>query len=144
MPGSVASVFGEAESFEAALREEGCTGLFVTEGGEFRARLTQITLDRLRLASAEEELARIGVIAVPANTVLISWPNPKTPAPVWGGIAMKAGVMLTLGPGNRVYARTGGQSRWHAIRLPENDLPTELGLTGSPPIASPPDFGRRY
>jgi AraC-like DNA-binding protein len=122
MPGSVISVFSEAESFEAALREEGYTRLFVTESGEFRACLTQITLDRLRLASAEEELARIAVIAVPANTVLISWPNAKTPAPVWGGIAMKAGEMLTLGPGTRLHARTSGQSRWYAIRLRENDL----------------------
>jgi AraC-like DNA-binding protein len=122
MPGSVTSVFGEAERFETALREEGCTGLFVAEGGEFRARLTQITLDRLRLASAEEELARIAVIAVPANTVLISWPSSKTPASLWGGIAMKAGEMMTLDSGNRVHARTGGPSRWHAIRLPETDL----------------------
>jgi AraC-like DNA-binding protein len=122
MPGSVTSVFGEAESFETALREEGLTSLLVTEAGEFRACLTQITLDRLRLASAEEELARIAVVAVPVNTVLISWPTGKTPAPVSGGIAMKAGEMLTLGSGNRVHARTGGPSRWQAIRLPENDL----------------------
>jgi hypothetical protein len=107
MPGSVTSVFGEVESFEAALREEGFTGLLVTEAGGFRSRLTQITLDRLRLANAEEELARIAVIAVPANTVLISWPSGKTPAPLWGGIAMKAGEMMTLGSGNRVHTRTG-------------------------------------
>jgi hypothetical protein len=36
------------------LRAEGCAGLLVTGGGAFRARLTQITLDHLRLASAEE------------------------------------------------------------------------------------------
>jgi hypothetical protein len=107
MPGSVTSVFGEVESFEAALREEGFTGLLVTEAGGLRSRLTQITLDRLRLANAEEELARIAVIAVPANTVLISWPSGKTPAPLWGGIAMKAGEMMTLGSGNRVHTRTG-------------------------------------
>jgi len=35
---------------------------------------------------------------------------------------MKAGEMMSLGPGNRVHARTGGPSRWHAIRVPENDL----------------------
>jgi AraC-like DNA-binding protein len=122
MPGSVTSVFSEAESFEAAFREEGCTGLLVTEGGAFRARLTQITLDRLRLASAEEKLARIAVIAVPENTILISWPTANTAAPIWGGMAMKAGEMLTLGSGNRVHARTGGPCRWHAVRLPMIDL----------------------
>jgi AraC-like DNA-binding protein len=122
MPGSVTSVFSEAEGFEAALREEGCTGLLITEGGAFRARLTQITLDRLRLASAEEELARIAVIAVPANTILISWPTGNTAVAVWAGMAMKCGEMLTLGSENRVHARTGGPSRWHAVRLPIIDL----------------------
>jgi AraC-like DNA-binding protein len=122
MPGSVTSVFGEAESFEAALRDEGFTSLLVTEAGAFRSRLTQIALDHLRLASAEEELARIAVIAVPANTVLILWPGGKTPGPLWGGVAMKAGEMMSLGSGNRVHTRTGGPSCWHAIRLPENDL----------------------
>jgi hypothetical protein len=122
MPGSVTSVFGEAETFEAALREDGFMSLLVIEAGVFRARLTQITLDRLRLVSAEEELATIAVIAVPANTVLISWPNAKTPAPVWGGMAMKAGEMLTLGPGNRMHTRTSGHNRWDAVRLPEKDL----------------------
>jgi AraC-like DNA-binding protein len=122
MPGSVTTVFCEAEGFEVALREEGFTGLLVIEAGAFRSRLTQITLERLRLASAEEELARIAVIAVPANTVLISWPSDKTPAPLWGGIAMKASEMITLSSGNRLHARTNGPSRWHAIWIPENDL----------------------
>jgi len=70
----------------------------------------------------EDGLARVAVIAVPANTVLISWPGDKTPAPLWGGVVMKTGEMMSLGPGNRVHARTGGPSRWHAIRVPKNDL----------------------
>jgi len=46
MPGAATSAFSEAEGFEAALREECYVGLVVTEGGAFRARLTQITLAR--------------------------------------------------------------------------------------------------
>jgi hypothetical protein len=46
----------------------------------------------------------------------------QTPAPLWGGIAMKAGQMMTLGSGNRVHTRTSGPTRWHVIRLPKNDL----------------------
>ena len=74
MPGSRASVFGEPEDFEDALRADGVGALLVTGHGRFRARLTQISLDRLRLASAEEEVARVAVVAVPANTVLVSSP----------------------------------------------------------------------
>ena len=54
MPGSVTSVFSEAEDYEVALREEGCCGLLVTGSGEFSARLTQVALHRLRLSAAEE------------------------------------------------------------------------------------------
>ena len=38
MPGSVTSVFSEAQDFEAALRAEGGAGLLVTGRGAFRAR----------------------------------------------------------------------------------------------------------
>src|SRR5690242_15892019 len=122
MPGSRASVFGEAEDLEDAFRADGLAGLLVTGGGQFRARLTQISLDRLRLARAEEEVARVALVAVPANTVLVSWPTGDRPAPVWGGIEMRAGDMLTLGPGNRIHARTGGPCRWDTIRLPDKEL----------------------
>ena len=122
MPGSRASVFGEPEDFEGALRADGIASLLVTGPGQFRARLTQITLARLRLARAEEEIARVAVVAVPANTVLVSWAIGGKPAPVWGGIEMQAGEMLTLGPGNRVHVRTGGPCRWDTIRLPEKEL----------------------
>jgi AraC-like DNA-binding protein len=122
MPGSRASVFGEPEDFEDALRADGVTALLITGRGQFRARLTQISLDRLRLASAEEEVARVAVVAVPADTVLVSWPIGDRPAPVWGGIEMRTGEMLILGPGNRVHARTGGSCRWDTIRLPKKEL----------------------
>lgn len=122
MPGSVTSVFGEAEGFEAALRDEGCTGFLVTKGSAFRARLTKILLDRLRLVSAEEELPRIFVIAVPANTVLVSWAVGEEAAPVWGGIELRAGEMLTLSAGSRLHVRTDGPCRWHMILMLENEL----------------------
>jgi len=72
MPGSVTSVFSEAKDFAAALRGEGWLGLLVTGAGEFRARLTQVTLHHLRLTAAEERLPRIGVAAVPPDLILVS------------------------------------------------------------------------
>lgn len=122
MPGSVASVFSEAGDFELALREEGWRGQLVTGPGAFRARQTRIALDRLRLASAEEEAARIAFVAVPADAVLVWWPIAGDPAPLWGGKEMQPGEMLTLGPGQRAHTRTGGPCRWGAIRLPEDEL----------------------
>jgi len=74
MPGSVTSVFSEPQDFEAVLREDGVLGMLIIGRGRFRARLTQITLHRLRLSAAEEHLPRIAFVAVPADTVLVLQP----------------------------------------------------------------------
>jgi AraC-like DNA-binding protein len=122
MPGSLASVFGELEDFEAALREDGVLGMLITGPGRFRVRLTQITLHRLRLLAAEEHLPRIAFVAVPADAVLVLLPIGSGSSPLWGGIGIRAGEIMTLGPGLRVHARTDGPCRWGAIRLPAEHL----------------------
>jgi AraC-like DNA-binding protein len=122
MPGSVTSVFSEPGDFEAALREEGGLGLLITGRGQFRARLTQVKLHRMRLSAAEEQLSRIAFVAVPADLILVSLPIDGRPAPIWGGIGMRASEIMILGPGQRVHARTDGPCRWGTIRLPALDL----------------------
>src|SRR6516165_2153881 len=122
MPGSVTSVFGEPEDCEAALRADGVLSLLVTGHGRFRARLTKLTLHHLRLSAGDEYLPRIGFIAIPADTVLVSLPIGSGPWPVWGGMEMQASEIVTLGPGEQVYARTDGPCRWGAIRIPGEDL----------------------
>jgi AraC family ethanolamine operon transcriptional activator len=118
MPGSVTSVFSEADDFEAALHEEGCLGLLVTGRGAFRARLTQIALHRLRLSVAEEHLSRIAQVLVPAGMILVSLSIGSGPMPVWGGVRMRAGEIMTLGAGQPVHVRTDGPCRWAWIWLP--------------------------
>jgi AraC family ethanolamine operon transcriptional activator len=122
MPGSVTSVFSEAEDFEAALREEGCLGLLVTGPGAFRARLTQVALHRLRLSAAEEYLPRIALVAVPADMILVGLPYGNGPPPIWGGIRMRTSDIMTLGAGRRLHTRTDGASRWGSIGLPAAEL----------------------
>jgi AraC-like DNA-binding protein len=122
MPGSVTSVFSEADEFGAALVEEGCLGLLVTCPGAFRARLTQVALRRIRLWAAEEYLPRIAFVAVPHDMILVSLANRSGPSPIWGRTETRPGDMITLGPGQRVHTRTGGPCRWTAIRMPEGDF----------------------
>jgi AraC-like DNA-binding protein len=122
VPGSVTSVFSEPDDFQAALREDGVLGMLITRHGRFRARLTQITLHRLRLSAAEEQLPRIAFVAVPADAVLVPLPMRGGPSPIWGGIGTRADQIITLGPGQRVCARTDGHCRWGTIRLPAGDL----------------------
>jgi len=122
MPRSVTSAFSEAEDFAAALHEEGCLGLLVTAPGQFRARLTQIALHRLRLSATDEQLARVAFVAAPAQTLLVSLPRGRGPAPIWGGIRIGAGEIMTLGAGERVHMRTDGPCRWGSIWLPAAEL----------------------
>ena len=122
MPGSVTSVFGEAKDFEVALRAEGCLGLLVTGPGRFRARLTQVALHRLRLSAAEEHLPRIALIAVPADMVLVSLARGRGPAPIWGGVRIGAGEIMTLEAGQRLHMRTDGACLWGSIWVPEPEL----------------------
>jgi AraC-like DNA-binding protein len=122
MPGSVTSVFGEPEDFEAALRADGVLSLLVIGHRSFRARLTQVTLHDLRLLAGDEYLPRIAFIAVPADTVLVSLPVGSGPWPVWSGMELQATEIITLGPDQRVYARTDGPCWWGAIRIPGEDL----------------------
>jgi AraC-like DNA-binding protein len=122
MPGSLTSVFGEPDDFQAALKGDGVSGLLITGDGEFRARLTRIVLDCLSLTAAEEEAPRIAFITVPADMVLVTLPVGGRPFPVWGGIEMQAGELVTLGPGERFHARSDGPCAWDAIYAPAKDL----------------------
>src|SRR5262249_30453697 len=112
MPRSVASVFSNPKDFQAALRKDGVLALVVAGQGPFRARLTQVELNHLRLAAGEEELSRIAFVAVPANTVLVLFPIGDRPAPTCGGMELRVGEMIVLGPNQRMHARTDGPCRW--------------------------------
>jgi AraC family ethanolamine operon transcriptional activator len=137
MPGSVTSLFSEPENLEAALCEDGCLGLLIAGLAQFRARLTRLTLHRLRLSAAEEQLARIAFIAVPADMILILFPNRSGTAPVCGGIGVRAGEIIAVGSGQRVHVRTGGLCRWGAIWLPVTDLALYGSALAGAPFAAP-------
>jgi AraC-like DNA-binding protein len=122
MPGSRASVFGEAEDFEAALSADGVAGLLITGRGQFRARLTQVELDRLRLTAVEEAQPRIAFVTVPSDMVLVSFPIDGGPSPVWGGIEIQTGEMITFGRGQQLHSRTLRASHWGTIQVPDQQL----------------------
>ncbi len=138
MLGSATLAFNEPEDLETALRAEGCLGLWITGRGRFRARLTQVALQRLRLSTVDEQLSRIAFIAVPDDMVMMSFPIGRVAGPVYGGIRTRAGEITTLGPGQHAHARTDGPCRWGAIWLPVKEL-VQYGcaLTGAP-FAVPP------
>ncbi|HEX5327739.1 MAG TPA: helix-turn-helix transcriptional regulator, partial [Acetobacteraceae bacterium] len=100
----------------------GMVALLTTAPGQFRARLAQLELHRLRLTVASEHLPRIAAMAAPAGTLLVSWPSRCGPAQVWGGVTLRAGEIVTTGPGRLVQIRTSGPCRWCRISLPAAEL----------------------
>jgi len=137
MPGSRASVFGEAEDFQAALSADGVAGLLVTGRGQFRARMTQVALEGLRLAAVEEQLARIAFVAVPAGTVLVAFPIDAGPSPVWGGIEIRPREIIAFEPGQRLHTRTAGPSHWGAIHVLGQQLAHYGRAVSGTPFAVP-------
>jgi AraC-like DNA-binding protein len=122
MPGSIMSLFSEPDEFQAALREDGLRNLLVTGHGQFRARLTQVRLNHMRLSAGDEYLSRIAFFAVPEDVLFVTLPLGDRPAPIWCGIEMRIGEMITLGPSQRVHARSDGSSQWGAIQLPAEEF----------------------
>jgi AraC-like DNA-binding protein len=142
MPGSVVSLFSEAEEFEVALHEEGCTGLLVTGRGVFRSRLSRVALHCLHLLAAEEQLARIAVIMVPVGTVLVTFAIGGAQSPVWAGIEIGTDHIITVGPGTKLHVRTSGPARWGAVRIRERDLLKYGGILTGPSFAIPDGITR--
>jgi AraC-like DNA-binding protein len=122
MPGSIASAFSNAEDFEAALREEGYLCLLVTGGGEFRARLTRVTLHSLRLSAVEEHLSRTALVHVPAGMMLVALAQGRAFAPFWGGVRLGVDEIIRFEAGHGPHTRSNGPCRWESIWLPAAGL----------------------
>lgn len=142
MPGSFTAVFGEPDDYQAALRADGVLLFLVTDAGPFRARLTEIVLHRLRLAEGDEKTARIAVIAVPEQMVLVVLAPRGRQSAVWGGIEPAAGEILTAGPGERFHAWTRGPGRWSTLLVPRRDLVAYGAVLTGSRFVVPPGLAR--
>jgi len=121
MVGSAISVCSEPDDFQAALEQSGCTGLIVTERGEFQARITELRLGRLRLSAVEERLSRIACYSLGRGLVRVILPGPEGTL-VCGGIGLDHGAILTHCATKTVYERLSGPARWHDVILPTRRL----------------------
>jgi AraC-like DNA-binding protein len=117
MPSSTISVFSEPEDLQAALVHAGYSGLLVTEGGEFLARLTRVVLHHLSVTSVRERLARVAFIALQPGSVRVSVPAGKSEL-FYGGTKVAAGAIVTHGFGRGLYERVTGPCEWRDIVLP--------------------------
>jgi AraC-like DNA-binding protein len=135
MLSSTTGVFRDSDDFQAAMREDGCSGLVVTHCGPFKARLTRISLHRLRLLSVEESAARVAFFSIPADVTLVIIPIDRNRPPIWGGIGAGRGQIVTIGAGHRTHSRSAAGNRWGTILLPTKLLERHARmLNGTAPV----------
>jgi AraC-like DNA-binding protein len=142
MSGSEIFAFSEPDDFGAVLAEVGCTELLVVGRGLFRARMTRIVLPHLRISSVEEQLARIAFVAPPGGTVRVFLPICGSPFPVYGGMRVETGMIVTHTAGEGVHLRLDGPCRWGDILLPAVYLARYRRAVAGTPSTLPPGAQR--
>ena len=142
MTGSEFFAFSEPDEFAAVLEEGRRAELLVVGRGHFRARMTRIVLPHMRISSVEEQLARIAFVAPPPGMVQMFLPIGGPPFPVYGGIRVETGVIVTHGGGEGVHMRLDGPCRWADILLPAAYLARYRRAIAGAPFALPPGAHR--
>jgi hypothetical protein len=99
----------------------------LTGGGNFDGRLTWINLRRLRLVRGRETVPHIAFVEVAPKTVLIAFPTSRDPSQIWGGVKLRSGDIVILGPRVRIHRRTSKASSWSFISLARKDLAAHAG-----------------
>jgi AraC-like DNA-binding protein len=100
----------------------------LTGGGNFDGRLTWINLRRLRLVRGRETVPHIAFVEVAPETVLIAFPINRDPSQIWGGVKLRSGDIVLLGPRVRIHRRTSKASSWSFISLARKDLAAHAGM----------------
>jgi hypothetical protein len=137
MSRSITWAFDELVDFETALGAA-CRGLVVTGRGQFRAQLTVVTLHRLRLSAAEEQLSRIAFVAVPADMVIIVFQIGNGTLPIRCGVRARPDEIMILPPGEHLHVRSDGLHHWGSIWIPVVDLVRYSGALIGTAYAVPP------
>lgn len=115
-------VLGDVQDFTAALSTEALVDVVLTKGGRFYARLARVGLPEITVWRVEETLPRIAFIDNHEDRFLVSCPNPGSSRAVWAGLELDDNHMVTVGPGERLHARTLGACQWNAIWFPAAEL----------------------
>ena len=137
MLASTISVFSEPDDFRVALQASGYTGLLVMGGRMFRARMTTILLQRLRLSASQECKDRVASNAMAPGKLRVLLP-PDRGFLRCGGTAVRDGSLVTQSPGDSVHEWLNGPCHWRDIVVPVRYLDrSRLALTDSQTIVPP-------
>ena len=138
------ATFASPDDYQAGIGGVSSKGtrvnFIVAAAGDFKARLTWLTLRRLRVLRGSENLPSIAYVSLPPERVVVLFPT-STATLIWGGLELRLGDIVLHGRGERTHQRTPGEGNWGAVSLPPQQLSAcALALTGSKITA--PSFHR--
>jgi hypothetical protein len=136
MPESATGRFTDAEDYLGGLPVLAAR-LVVTEVGSFAAGLTRAKLPNMHLVSAQEALARVAYVSLPAGSVFVSFPTRRVRGMFWNGCELAMGDVVFHARGEQFYQRTSGVCHWGFIAISSRFFARYGGALAGSPLAPP-------
>lgn len=140
MPEGATGRFTDAEDYQTSLPDLKAE-LVVTQSGPFGAQLTWAKLPNLHLLRAQETLARVAYITLPAAPVLVSFPTGLGQGLIWNGVPLEPGDVVFHNRGEHLHQRTTGPSHWGFLCIASTFFDRLGGALAGHSI-TPPALGR--
>lgn len=115
MADSGTQTFTDPDGYAAAIGDAR-VNLTITGAGAFRAELTWLQLQDLKIYRCCESLPRIGYVSLSPKLTFLSFPI-KTTSAIFGGFSVQNGDIVFHGPGEHVHQRFNGACQWGLIAL---------------------------
>jgi AraC-like DNA-binding protein len=116
MSGAGAARFDDVDDYQARLTLAP-TNLVITEPGTFDASLTWVKFPNVFMLDVSERLARVAYIALPANSVFVSFVRHPGEALIWNGIHVPYGDIILHACEETFHQRVTSFSHWALVAL---------------------------
>jgi len=108
--------FTDPDGYVAAIGDARLN-LTITGAGDFRAQLTWLQLQHLKIYRCCESLSRIGYLSLSPEMTYLSFPI-KAKSAIFSGFSAQDGDIILCSPGERMHQRFNGACQWGLIVLP--------------------------
>jgi AraC-like DNA-binding protein len=121
MVGCGTTTFTDPQEFRVGI-PDASINVVLTGSGDFKARLTWVTLRRMRLVRIEENLPRIAFVRLAPGPIFVSFAVHHTTPVFWNEVEVRSGQIVLHRCGERLHQRTAGKLTWGLISVLPKDL----------------------
>jgi AraC-like DNA-binding protein len=112
--------------------------LVLTSPGDFKVRLTWVTLRGLTLIRIEEKLPRVAFLKLAPGLLFLTFPIRNQLPTLWGGVEILPREVVLHSIGDRIHQRTFGPCHWGLISLTPKYLATYSRAIAHLELSPPP------